>query len=850
MHAKARVLIWVIVISLSLVLASQSSNHLSYNQNYTLPSYFQSVKAQDLLNKNFPSGSANNSIDIALINATPFDNYIVSQKILQVKGVENATSVANVYIDYATALGKIANQTGDLLNDSAYALYYFPSHFIKYYIESNNSQTSLLKASKGLPEEVKVSNYTVNFTEFYSSFAKLFVTEYKSTGNVTLSYTLAFKGSLKNVNPIGLVALKYLNSSDYTNISSIAASVSKETGISEKDVCFLIFKPINANDPLLYEVITPPSSLISQYVAHNVSVVFVYTSYSPGFSFKNGTYPDGIISNEVQSAIGSVFHGKFYVTGTAPIIQELSSSEGSRQGTTFALVFIALLVVIGIYFRSIVAPLISLSLIALSVLMGFGVISIVGILKGSVNFEIVEPLISVIMGIGADYSVFLMSRFKEELQNGKSSAEAMSISVSTSGRAILISGTAVTAVFSSFVFVPYLRTWGLVITPTIPLTLLIAVTLLPLIYMKLGKRTFWPSHVKAKSSNKVIEKVSRFSLRHSNGILVGVLIVGIAASLFVLSIPMNFNDTSALPDYPAVQGLNVIDDAFGHSFINPILIVIHSNYNFNTSFLMRISNLENNISHMKGVKQVFGPVPSNFNGTYNQEVRELMKENIGTDNKTALITVIMNYPSDSKQAFSLVSNIEKEVSNIGYIGGTTSTYMDLESYLMPYYEGIVIALPLVLFVVLSLFMRSFRIGLGMILTIILTIVSSLSIVYIAYGINTSTGVIFFIPLIVYVLMMGLGSDYSVFILSRIREEEKKGSESIIRGITLSAGAVTALGVILAASFGVLVTDPISIISELGAAIALAALIDTFIIRLSVYPAILSKIIKSKIKSKE
>ncbi len=313
---------------------------------------------------------------------------------------------------------------------------------------------------------------------------------------------------------------------------------------------------------------------------------------------------------------------------------------------------------------------------------------------------------------------------------------------------------------------------------------------------------------------------------------------------------MNFNETSALPDYPAVQGLNVIDDAFGHSFINPILIVIHSNDNFNTSFLMRISNIESNISHMNGVKQVFGPVPSNFNGTYNQEVRELMKENIGLDNKTALITVIMNYPSDSKQAFSLVSNIEKEVSNIGYIGGTTSTYMDLESYLMPYYEGITIALPIVLFIVLSLFMRSFKIGLGMVLTIILTIVSSLSLVYIAYGINTSTGVIFFIPLIVYVLMMGLGSDYSVFILSRIREEEKKGNEPIIKGITLSAGAVTALGVILAASFGVLITDPISIISELGAAIALAALVDTFIIRLSVYPAILSKIIKSKIKSKE
>ncbi len=850
MHIKLRVFIWIIVLAISLLLASQSSAHISYNQNYSLPSYFQSVKAQNIINRNFPSASGNNSIDIVLVNASPYQNYIVSQKVSQIKGIENVSSVANVYEDYAKALGKSVNETATLLNSSGYALYYFPQLFVKHYLRNENFSSSFSSSTKGLPKVVQFINNTVNFTTFYVSFSTDFVKEYAATHNVSLSYSLSFSDSVKNFSSLGLVALKYLNSSNYSNISVVEDAVSKIDGIPEEEVSFLAFKSVNASDPYTYKEITPPSSLISQYVSHNVSVILLYTVYSPSFSFRNGTYPDGIISNQVNDAVGSVFHGKFYVTGTAPIIQELSSSEGAREGITFVFVFVALLLIIGIYFRSVVAPLVSLSLISLSVLMGFAVVSIVGTLKGSVSFDIIEPLIVIAMGIGADYSVFLLSRFKEEIGKGKSPEDAMKTSVSTSGRAIAISGTAVTAVFASFVFVPYLRSWGLVIVPTIPLTVLLAVTLLPLVFMKLGKRTFWPSRVSAHSPNKFVEKVSRYSIKHSSTILVTVAIIGVIAGLFVLSIPMNFDETSALPNYPAVQGLHVIDEAFGQSFVNPVLVVIHTNDRFNTSLLTDIAHVESNISHLKGVEKVFGPVPASFNGTYDQEVLQLMKDNIGADNRTALITVIMNYSSDSKQAFSLVSAIEKEVSPIGgYIGGTTSTYMDLENYLLPYYEGVIISIPIILVFVLSLFMRSFRLGLGIVLTIVLTIVSAISLVYLIYGINSATGVIFFIPLVVYVLMMGLGSDYSVFILSRIREEGKR-AESIIRGMSLSAGAVTALGIILSASFGVLVTDPISIIAELGASIGLAALIDTFLIRLGVYPALLSKILKLEEKTKQ
>jgi len=850
MKTKLRIAIWLVVLAVSLLLASQASSYLTYNQNYTLPSYYPACEAENIISKEFHSTSVNNSIDIVLVNASPLQNYIVSQSVLKVHGVENVTSEATIYIDYASAIGKVLNESGRLLNASAYAVYFFPYKFIDLFLKTNNESISLSMATKGIPSEVKFGNNIIYFNKFYDYFASNFSKAFLATHeNLPLSYSIAFNNSIKAISPPGLVALKYMNRSNYNQSSLLTHAVSNMTGISISEVNLLMFKQVNGSCPLLYQDVHPPSSLISQYVAHNVSVVFVYTNYCASYSFPNGTYPAGIISNTVGSSVRHAFNGTFYITGSAPLIQELSSSEGARQSITFITVFLALLVIIGIYFRSIIAPLITLSLISLSVLMGFAVISIIGILEGGVNFEVVEPLIVIVMGIGADYSVFLLSRFREELAKGARPMEAMLTSVRTSGRAIMISGTAVTAVFSSLIFIPYITSWGLVIVPTIPITILIATTLLPIIYMKLGKKVFWPSKL-SHSSNKFVEKVSRSSISHSSIILVSVLIISVIASLFVVSVPLNFNEasTSSLPNYPAVEGLKVIENAFGSSFLNPVEIVIHVNNNFNTSFLEHIASIEDNISKMNGVKEVFGPVPPNFNGTYNQAVRELMKENIGIDNRTALITVITNYHADSKQAFSLISKLQDEVSAVGgLVGGQTAIFMDLQSYLLPYYNTVIIALPIVLFLVLALFMRSIKIAAGVVFTIILTIVSALSIVYIAYGNDSSSGVTFFIPILVYILMMGLASDYSVFILSRIREEKRvSNAESIVAGISLSAGAVTALGVILSASFGVLITDPIPIISELGAAIALAALFDTFLVRLGVYPALLYKLMKKKI----
>lgn len=602
---------------------------------------------------------------------------------------------------------------------------------------------------------------------------------------------------------------------------------------------------LQENETLFFEI-KPPANLTSLYQANNVSVIFIYTKYDPNYYFKNGTYPDGIISSQIDKALKQAnVQVKYYLTGPAPLVQELSESENQRQAITFLLVFIVLLVIMGIYFRSIIAPILAMSIIALSMVFGLAVVTLVGKLYHPVDFQVIEPMISILLGIGADYSVFLLSRFREELAKGKDKETAMRISVKTSGKAILISGTAVTIVFLSLSFIPYLHTWGLTIGFSVPIAVLLSISLLPIIYGKLGYKIFWPSKPNF-SSSETLGRMAKIAMKKSIITLTIATVLGILALISVLSTPLSLDFTSGLPNIPAVEGLKVLENAFGKSFVNPILIVFNNSYPINTSYLIKIAEIENNISRLEGVKSVIGPVPPNFNGTYTPEVMANLKANVGQNNRTVLITVITIYDPYSPQAEKLVNNLQTMVKQYnGYVGGTTATVIDALEYLIPYYEILIIILPIVLLVSLTIFLRSIKIATGAVGTILLSVVLSLAIIYIIY--HSEEGVLFFIPITIFVLMMGLGNDYSIFILTRVKEEveKEKNIESIIRAISVSASAVTALGVILAASFGVLGIDPIKPVAELGIGIAIAALLDTFIIRVFIYPAILKIALKMK-----
>ena len=822
------IIIWAFIILFSLFSASQSFTHLSYNENYTLPSNSKAYIATNLLSKYFPSGSGNNSIDIVLMNSTPYQDYLVEQKLLKVPLITNVSGVPNVYITYANFLGKIINETGELLNQSAYALYVFPAKFNFFYNQTHNSTLALSLAEKGMPS---------SYSSFYMKYSEAFSETHNST--------LSFIAGEQTLNKTQLVALAFIKPGNIT--AQLPNATSKLLNISSQLTSLLLFHSVNgalnASPQSFFSLINPPSSLLAVYSKNHTDVILVYTKYQATYVYPNGTFADEVILPQIKGEISQVFHGKFYVTGETPLFVDLSNLQNEYDAITFLLIFVFLFVVTAIYFRSIIAPLVTLVTISLSLLSSFALITLVSIVtKQQINFQVIEPLIAVIMGVGTDYSIFLLSRYREELGNGIEKWKAMEISVKTSGKAILISGTTVTLVFLSLGFIPFASQWGLIIGFSIPFTVAIATTLLPLIYGALGRKTFWPSkNFKAKPN---FEKFAKFSTSKPGTVLIVFLIVGIVAGIYVFSTPLNLNFESYLPNTPSVQGLNAINKAFGENYLNPILVVFNYSHPITVNDLEAVGQFEAKVKNLSGIDEVFGPAPPGFNGTITPSVLSMYKANVGENNRTLLVTIIPAYKYDSVQAYNLVKEIQGLTN--GYVGGTTAGYLAFIDYLFPFYYTLMIVLPLVLAVVVSIFMRSIRVGLGVALTIVFTVVSSLSIVYLLFGVSPDIGILFLIPIVVYVLMMGLGNDYSIFILSRVKEEVEKGEENpIVKGLSMSAGTVTALGVILAFSFGALAITPIKSIQEIGIAIALAAIIDTFIVRTIAYPAILKLSIVKK-----
>lgn len=824
------VIIWGFIILISLLSASQSFSHLSYNENVTLPKNNKAYIASTLLSKYFPSSSGNNSIDIVLINSTPYEDYLVEEQLLKIPLVTNVSGVPNVYLTYAEFLGKAINKTGELLNESAYALYIFPLKFISYYNITHNVSLSLLDAEKGMPP---------SYQTFYEKYSQVYVK--------TQNSTLAFLAGINTLNKTQLIALAYIKPN--SNITwELPNATAKLLNISPSLSSLLLFHSISEvlrTDPQkFFTLVNPPSTLLAVYSKNHTDVILVYTKYGATYMYKNGTFADELILPQVKESVSQVFHGKFYITGETPLFSDLSKIQNKYNGITYILIFVFLFVVTAIYFRSIIAPIVTLTTISLSLLSAFSIITVVSILTSqSIIFQVVEPLIAVIMGVGTDYSIFLLSRYKEELGKGVDKWTAMEISVKTSGKAILISGTTVTLVFLSLAFIPFANQWGLVIGLSIPFAVAISTTLLPIIYGALGNKTFWPS--KSLNVKPGFQKFAKVSTSKPTLILILFLVIGIVSGIYVFSTPLNLNFESYLPNTPAVQGLNAINDAFGENYLNPIFVVFNYTHPITVNDLEHVASFEKNVEKLEGVSEVFGPVPPDFNGTITPSVLSMYKANVGNNNRTLLVTIIPTYKYDSIQAYNLVKEIQN-LSQQGYVGGTSADNLAFIDYLLPYFYTLIVVLAVVLSIVVAIFMRSISIGIGVALTIIFTAVSSLGVVYVGFGVSPDIGVLYIIPLIIYVLMMGLGSDYSIFILSRVKEEvERKDEDPIVKGLTMSAGTVTALGLILAFSFGALAITPIKSIQEIGISIGLAAIIDTFIVRTLAYPAMLKLLVKKR-----
>lgn len=316
------------------------------------------------------------------------------------------------------------------------------------------------------------------------------------------------------------------------------------------------------------------------------------------------------ILNSFETAVKDI-PVEHYITGGPAIANDYMNTVNKGVEKSGAITIVFILIVLILMFRSAVTPIISLLAVGISYISSMGII---GILNSAFGFPITNFtqmfIIVVLFGIGTDYHILLLNRFKEELSHGLSVDDAVIKSLKTSGKTILYSGLTVFMGFVSLSFVqfPVYRSANSVAIG-IAILLLEILTLTPVFMKLLGPRLFWPSKASAG------HKESRFwagltsnSVKHP---LLSLLIVAafIVPVIFFNTTKLSFDSMADMPsDTPSVKGFHIIADEFGAGKAMPVTLVIKNKDAMdNNEALAALDNLTETLKTINGVALVSGP---------------------------------------------------------------------------------------------------------------------------------------------------------------------------------------------------------------------------------------------------
>ncbi|MCY9076883.1 MMPL family transporter [Bacillus inaquosorum] len=312
-----------------------------------------------------------------------------------------------------------------------------------------------------------------------------------------------------------------------------------------------------------------------------------------------------------------------YITGASLINQDFahSSEEGLKKTEVITVcLIIGLLLIV---FRSVVTPLIPIVIVGFSYLISQ---SILGILVYNVDFPISTFtqtfLVAILFGIGTDYCILLLTRFREELANGHDKKEAALIAYRTGGKTLFISGFAVLIGFSALGFAKFAIFQSAVgVAVGVGILMIILYTLLPLFMVTLGEKLFWPSKkVLSHSDNKLWAFLGRHSVVRPFLFIVITVVITLP---FILTYDdqISFDSTAEISsDYKSIKALKAIKDGFGEGKAFPINVVVKGDKDLTTAdtipYLGNISKAIEKVDHVDSVMTITQPTGEKIKDLY------------------------------------------------------------------------------------------------------------------------------------------------------------------------------------------------------------------------------------------
>jgi RND superfamily putative drug exporter len=529
----------------------------------------------------------------------------------------------------------------------------------------------------------------------------------------------------------------------------------------------------------------------------------------------NGWNKADDIATNIRSIAGGDSGLVTHITGPVGFA---SDSADAFKGLDSSLLFAALAVVIIILLITYRSPILWLLPVlatggALGVAQGFiYLLTKAGLTVNGQSYGILTVLV---FGAGTDYALLLIARYREELRTHHDRHEAMALALHRAGPAIVASAGTVILGMLCLMAAEMNSTRGLGPVAAIGVAIALAslITLLPALLVCCGRWVFWPKRPAEGTADPaatgVWSRVGTAISRHPRRVWVGTALVLGAFAFGALDLNANglTNKEAFRKTVDSVVGESVLAKHFPAGSGTPVVVIAKDTV---------APQVRSAFVATSGIVDVTEPV-----------VR----------NGQAYLQGTMTAAPDSSAGYRTVDRVRTAVHKVAgddvKVGGGTAITLDVNRATSHDNKVIIPIVLLVVFLILALLLRAIIAPVLLVATVVLSFGTALGISALFFnhvfgfgGADTS------LPLFVFVFLVALGIDYNIFLMTRVREEAAKHGmrTGALTGLSATGGVITSAGLVLAGTFAVLATLPLTGFAEIGFAVALGVLLDTLIVR--------------------
>ena len=508
------------------------------------------------------------------------------------------------------------------------------------------------------------------------------------------------------------------------------------------------------------------------------------------------------------------------LTGPGGFLRDSLKVFSGIDGKLLLVTVVVVAIILLLTYRSLLLWLIPLISVGFAAGLAQGLVYLLAKAGLVVNGQSAGILTVLVFGAGTDYALLLIARYREELHHHADRHEAMVVAYKQAAPALLASGSTVTIGLLCLLFSELESDKGLGPVGAVGVLCALAaqLTLLPSLLMIFGRKLFWPFVPKIEntglSEDGAWVRISKGLGRHPRRVWIGTaaILIALCFGLFDFSTGLT-QDQAFRTKTESVTGQKLIAASFPAGASQPATVIANA------------AKTQEVLAAAKGPSVV--------------TARPTGQPSNGRQQIAVTLTA-----AEGPQADSAIRNLRDRLHAVpgadALIGGQAATTLDVNNASKHDVKLIIPIVLVVVLIILGILLRAVIAPIVLMLTVVLSFLSALGLASLIYdwGFNFP-GSDPSLPLFAFIFLVALGIDYNIFLMSRVREESERGGTryGTMRGLATTGGVITSAGIVLAATFSVLGVLPLVQLTQIGIVVAVGVLLDTFIVRSLLVPAL-------------